>query len=288
MMMFAIIFREELHMEIKRLEKILQDFYQISGMEIVVGDSKYHSVAACRHQCENYCSLLHCSPDCLEMCKKSDLEQLTEAESTCRTALYECPFGVKEAIIPLVRGDSFAGYIICSMGTGEDGIPAARIENIVSEHPELSKDEIAHAAQEFPRISNAQRDAYLGMLEILARHIEAENLLPDDAQSIGCLVKNYVKNNLARKITLSDISWNLHCSTVTLTEHFKAEFGLTIMEYVMQKRMQRAERFLSETQKTIRDIAELCGFSDVEYFSRCFKKHRGSSPVMWRKQNKKL
>ena len=110
----------------------------------------------------------------------------------------------------------------------------------------------------------------------------------DGDMTIGQLVKSYVKHNISRKITLSDISWNLHYSTVTLTEHFKKEFGITIMEYVMKKRMEKAVKLLLHSDLSIREIAEECGFSDNEYFSRCFKNYHGTSPIAWRKKIKEV
>ena len=100
------------------------------------------------------------------------------------------------------------------------------------------------------------------------------------------LIKSYIKNNLSKKITLSDLSWKLHYSTVTLTEHFKKEYDITIMEYVMKKRMEKASRLLINSELSIREISEECGFCDNEYFSRCFKNYYGTSPVAWRKKLK--
>ena len=101
-------------------------------------------------------------------------------------------------------------------------------------------------------------------------------------------VKAYVKNNLSKKITLSELSWKLHCSTVTLTEHFKKEFGITIMEYVTQKRMDKAKRLLENSDLSVREISEACGFSDIEYFSRSFKGIYKMSPSAWRKTHSKV
>ena len=113
-------------------------------------------------------------------------------------------------------------------------------------------------------------------------------MLSSDTESIGRLVKYYVKNNLTRKLTLADIAWNLHCSTVTLTEHFKEEFGITIMEYVTKKRMDLAEKILVATDEPLREVASRVGFSDVEYFSRTFKRFHGISPAAWRKANRQI
>ena len=105
--------------------------------------------------------------------------------------------------------------------------------------------------------------------------------------TIGQLTKGYVKENLDKKITLSDISWHLHCSTVTITEHFKREYGITVMEYVMHKRMRKAEQMLYNSELPIKDISEACGFPNMEYFSRSFKSVHGMSPRAWRQEKLK-
>ena len=125
------------------------------------------------------------------------------------------------------------------------------------------------------------------MLQVVAVYIENNNMLSYPRQSVGQMIKTYVKNNLNQKITLSDLSYSLHCSTVTLTTHFKQEFGITIMDYVTAKRMNLAEKLLLENSYSVREIAEMCGFSDSEYFSRCFKEKHNISPLGWKNHNLK-
>ena len=73
--------------------------------------------------------------------------------------------------------------------------------------------------------------------------------------------------------------------TVTLTEHFKKEFGMTITEYILQKRMKKAAQMLSnDGDISIKEVSEACGFADIEYFSRSFKQYYGASPSTYRKQ----
>ena len=129
-------------------------------------------------------------------------------------------------------------------------------------------------------------EAYADLLLIMAEYIEKNNLMSDNEQSLGQLIQSYVEKNLSGKITLADLSWNLHCSTVTLTEHFKREFGITIMQYVMQKRMEAAEAMLLKGTRSIGEIATTCGFLDMEYFSRTFKSIYGMSPSTWRRMKR--
>ena len=135
-------------------------------------------------------------------------------------------------------------------------------------------------------LTDEEVSAYFNQLIMIAEHIGNDSTLTKSEESIGTLVKYFIKNNLARKLSLNDIALNLHCSTVTLTEHFKAEFGITITEYITRKRMQLSEKLLISTDEPLREVAQASGFADVEYFSRTFKKHHGVSPAAWRKANK--
>ena len=72
--------------------------------------------------------------------------------------------------------------------------------------------------------------------------------------------------------------------TVTLTEAFRKEFGITIMQYLNELRMEQAERLLCESNAPVSQIAEHCGFADAGYFTRRFTAKHGLSPSAFRLQ----
>lgn len=274
-------------MDAAKLYRILHDFYLISGMETSVLDSDFHSIAVCRPTCETFCSVFHRAPGALEVCKNSDIERLSFVKSSSEPLLFTCPCGITEAIVPVIRGDSIAAYIISSMGIcAYDGCDQDVLDKTLTVAPRITKEQIYPQIKKLSHLSKEKIDAYFNMLKMVGEHIGNDDTLSSDTESIGRLVKYYVKNNLTRKLTLADIAWNLHCSTVTLTEHFKAEFGITIMDYVTKKRMELSEKLLLATDEPLREVASRVGFSDVEYFSRTFKRYHGVSPAAWRKENK--
>ena len=65
---------------------------------------------------------------------------------------------------------------------------------------------------------------------------------------------------------------------------FKEITGLTFTGYLLALRMERAQKLLMETQEEIGTIAWKCGYADVSYFSHCFKKQFGVSPMGFRKE----
>ncbi len=270
-------------LEKSNLDKLLWDFYLISGMETSVLDADFHTVAMAKSKNVNFCSQIHRGDGAGNICKASDIEKLLQVRNSAEPLLYTCPFGITEAIVPIIRGDIIIAYIISSMGINVD---SSSDEVIISEACRLSKNlsdgRLISLTKSLNHLTAEELNAYLGHLKLLSEHIGNDETLLFGSESIGRLVKRYIKNNLGSKLTLSELARNLHCSTVTLTEHFKSEFGITIMDYVVKKRMQLSEKLLISTDMPLRKIADLSGFADVEYFSRTFKKFHGISPASWR------
>ena len=268
-----------------KLEEILQSFSEISGMDVAIVNSK-NKIIARRYSGALYCANIHKSQKCMEMCLESDRCGLAKANEINGLHVYKCPFGIYEALMPIRKNDDIVAYIFVGMGIEDDPDSSTELmDRALDVSPNLNKVQIEKSIQDLPRYSKEKLDAYAKMLPLLAEYIEMNNLLANNDMTIGQLVKNYVKNNLSKKITLSDIAWNLHCSTVTLTEHFKKEYGMSIMDYVLKKRMEKSVRLLLNSELSIREVAEECGFSDDEYFSRCFKNTFGQAPKNWRKEN---
>ena len=67
-----------------------------------------------------------------------------------------------------------------------------------------------------------------------------------------------------------------------LSTLFKRETGKTLTEYVNGKRIEYAIFLLNSTQLQIQVIAQYCGISDVNYFTRLFKAAVGKTPKEYR------
>lgn len=67
---------------------------------------------------------------------------------------------------------------------------------------------------------------------------------------------------------------------------FAREVGLPPMQYVAERRMRKAEELLASTREPIAQISWQCGFESPAAFTRAFRRHRGESPLQFRKQKR--
>lgn len=92
-----------------------------------------------------------------------------------------------------------------------------------------------------------------------------------------------VKGNLSGQITAAFLADRGDCSVRTVQRIFKKELGCTPVEYVTQRRIERARTLLRETALTVAGVGERCGYGDSNYFSRVFKENTGRAPREYRR-----
>jgi len=66
---------------------------------------------------------------------------------------------------------------------------------------------------------------------------------------------------------------------------FKSSFGITPNRYVTKQKIEYAKQLLCLNELSVSEISEICGFSDIYYFSKVFKGETGLSPREYRTKN---
>ncbi len=97
-------------------------------------------------------------------------------------------------------------------------------------------------------------------------------------------VIKYIDGNLTSDLSLKTLSEIASFSPIHFHNCFKASTGMTLREYVEDRRIRKAVNLLVETDLTLSEIAYECGFSSQSYFSYAFKKKMNLTPREYAKE----
>lgn len=93
---------------------------------------------------------------------------------------------------------------------------------------------------------------------------------------------NYINENYSEKITLNSIADSVGFSKYYISRLFKQHMGVTIIDYLIKVRLDKAKELLGKGEYSIKQISFMVGYSDPNYFTWSFKKYLGISPIKYR------
>ena len=127
------------------------------------------------------------------------------------------------------------------------------------------------------------------LLVHVLRSFSEQNREKKDAMSgnVGLcgLVMNYVDTHLYTMKSLREMAQDLGYNYSYLSTIFHKTTRTTLNGYYKTKRMEAAQRLLSESKMTVSKVAELMNYSTVYAFSKAFKEHFGDSPSHYSGKN---
>ena len=89
---------------------------------------------------------------------------------------------------------------------------------------------------------------------------------------------DYIHKHLTEKLGVNSLSRKAYMSRNEFFKWFRQQFGITPLDYINRERIKLAKQLLSTQNTTITETAYQCGFTDVNYFVRLFKKSEGITP----------
>jgi len=97
-------------------------------------------------------------------------------------------------------------------------------------------------------------------------------------------VAQYINRHLSRGLQIRELANEACMSEPNFYRTFKQTFGLTPVDYINQQRISLASKLLRTTNRCLADISLECGFNNLTYFMKLFRREKGLSPAQFRKQ----
>jgi AraC-like DNA-binding protein len=95
-------------------------------------------------------------------------------------------------------------------------------------------------------------------------------------------VRDYIDAHLEDSIGLKDLAEVAGLSMFHFARAFKQSQGMTPNCYLFQRRVERAQQLLADSDLPLSEIANATGFSDQSHFARRFRAHVGTTPAKYR------
>lgn len=95
-------------------------------------------------------------------------------------------------------------------------------------------------------------------------------------------VVEYVDEHLGEKITLQDLAAVAGLSRMHFAAQFRVAMGMRPHEYLMKRRIERAEELLKQAELSLVEVALTVGFQTQAHFTTVFKRFAGDTPYQWR------
>ncbi len=89
------------------------------------------------------------------------------------------------------------------------------------------------------------------------------------------MIRKYIRENVETRITREQVAAYVNFSADYVSRRFKKETGISLSEYIMQEKIDRARQLIASGEDTIGNIAVRLGYNSFSYFSEIFRRMTG-------------
>lgn len=125
------------------------------------------------------------------------------------------------------------------------------------------------------------------ILQLLSRFMKSERFGISNQEAIPSAILaaiSYIQINIAKPLKVSQLASDANLNTDYFSRIFHRYSGKSPVNFILEKRIERAQYLIMTTNIQYGEIARLTGFGNQQYFSRIFRKITGLSPKAYRNQ----
>lgn len=266
--------------------------FRLFGVKIhlISIDNQHDITLGSQEEDPEFCRLIHLRQHGCACCQTSDRVHLQQALASGNTLRYYCHAGLTEFVIPVTHDGDIIAFIRCGQILDTPPTPDSWEEMCARLcQAQIDPAPLHTAYFALPVVAPDRQKDLMLLLALISNYIaDAHRLLlqtkePRSSQIIE-RAQSYLKQQYITDISLDDVAQEVCVSRRTLSRLFRAELGMTVLDYLTRIRVQEASRLLRSTTKSCEEIARETGFSNGQQFSRVFKQAFHIAPAQWRKQ----
>lgn len=272
-----------INFNIEKLDKLLYDFYSLTGLTISVWDADFNQLSFQPKEMRHFCRIVKSSSKGNHRCFLSDKALCMECNKTGMPATHYCHAGLVDTAVPIKFKDSVMGYMMFGQVTDS----AERELNLslskLAHEIKVDEKDLLKAYEELDTYDKAKTDSAANILKMATRYLWLSEYIEIGYNTIASQIDDYIHANIGQNISVTTLCDAFGISKNRLYEISHEWFRKPIGDYIASVRINEAKRLLNCTDMPIHQIAGLVGIKDYNYFTKFFKLQVGVPPLKYRK-----
>ena len=220
----------------------------------------------------------HLCMSCKMMANRKAVKEKQVFSGYCPYGLFEvgCPVEVYGEILAIV----YVGNLVVSMTESKKRINAAcRVTGAPKDV--LNRQLLQAQSTQCP-------DDYRKMAQFIASYVKRLYVSSTEKFQRAPIhwaveaAAEYINRNFEKNITLKEVAKLYFINEKYLGHIFQKQIGVSFSTYLNNTRLERAKKLLASTNDSVITVSVACGYQNVTYFNRIFKKHIGKTPMCYR------
>lgn len=232
---------------------------------------------------KEFCNIAKSTECGYRTCLRCKMLANTKAIMYMKPFLGQCSYGLYEAAVPVVIDKNVMAIVY----VGNAVVDIERVKACIKKTCERTGVSIQELYQQLNwcEFTDNPNELYQ-IAEIISDYLKMLYCsLPKNRTELHWLVssmKVYADKRFCYNISLRELAITYQKNEQYIGRLFKKHMGIGFNEYCMELRLKKAEMLLSRGNDKIINIAFDCGFNNVSYFNRTFRKKYGISPTQYR------
>jgi len=264
--------------------KILQSFYQLTGIRITVFSDDFRKVAEAPGYDSSFCQLLRANIAVEYLCHESDRIACEQSRNQQDLYIYTCHAGLTEIVTPIRNGNLVIGYLMFGQVVDEHDKDEywGKVHDRCKGY-DADMDELYDAYMTIQTFKDEQLRAAATILEACAGYLWQNRMIFLKEDNLIIEIDEYINENISADLSAAALCNRFSISRSRLYRYASEYYGCGIEQITRRIRLGKAKDLLETTNQPISEVAYKVGYTDYNYFIKVFKKEAGITPVKYRK-----
>lgn len=272
-----------INFNVERLDKLLYDFYLITGLTVSVWDSQINQLAFQPKEMRSFCRAIRSSPKGEHLCLLSDRALCMECGKTGKAVSRYCHAGLIDTAVPIKFKDTILGYMMFGQIADKPSVEVRPALEKLSEDLGLDCDYLHSLYGELETHDAEKIDSLANILKMATRYLWLSDYIKIGYDTTASKIDDYIRTHIGDELSVKGLCSTFNISKNKLYALSHEWFQMAIGDYITSVRVEEAKRLLTTTDLPINQICTAVGIKDYNYFTKFFKSFVGMPPLKYRK-----